>query len=328
MKKPAARVTDIAGHGGSIVKGAAKVLIGGLPAARLGDPLACPGFDGPKPHVLGNIISASGTVIIEGAFAARQGDSTGCGIAGVSGVGMPPTLGPKGSYKTSRTLVPAGEGGVGILDVEGYDNADGSAITIKGTGVRLAGSGKVDGLAEGSAKSEVGSLEVKMNKGKQAIGGSAQWSTVAVEGSVTGPNNSKILAKGSAGNAQFGLDLLAGKDGRRTGVAIGGAAQISLAEGQVELSDEIDLPFGYSIRRTKTLGASKGSLGAVASGGVYHDAADDRLHANFLFDIEALVGIKFGEDVSFGKKSSTPGVGVPMTPGVIATGLPTVVIGS
>ncbi len=35
---PAARITDITAHGGSIVLGEPTVLIGGLPAARVGDP--------------------------------------------------------------------------------------------------------------------------------------------------------------------------------------------------------------------------------------------------------------------------------------------------
>ncbi|MEM6721437.1 MAG: PAAR domain-containing protein [Bacteroidota bacterium] len=77
---PAARVTDmhvcpmvtaLVPHvGGPILPpGAPTVLIGGLPAARVGDMCVCTG----PPD---SIIAGSGTVLIEGMPAARMGDST------------------------------------------------------------------------------------------------------------------------------------------------------------------------------------------------------------------------------------------------------------
>ena len=69
----AARVTDpeCCPHSSSspIVTGAATVFVEGLPAARKGDKLSCPG--GPT-----QIESGSPTVKIEGAEAARIGDTT------------------------------------------------------------------------------------------------------------------------------------------------------------------------------------------------------------------------------------------------------------
>ncbi|WP_428232580.1 PAAR domain-containing protein [Flavobacterium sp.] len=80
---PAARLTDfhecpmatpglppIPHVGGPIIgPGAANVLIGGLPAARVGDTLACVG----PPDT---IIKGSATVMIDGLPAARLGDPT------------------------------------------------------------------------------------------------------------------------------------------------------------------------------------------------------------------------------------------------------------
>ena len=92
--KPAARVTDmhtcpmvtgVVPHvGGPILPpGAPTVLIGNLPAARVGDLATCVGP--PDTIVLG-----SATVLIEGKPAARMGDTTAHG--GVIVVGWPTVL--------------------------------------------------------------------------------------------------------------------------------------------------------------------------------------------------------------------------------------------
>ena len=54
------------------------VLIGGQPAARMGDMHACPMFNGPVPHVGGPITKGSATVLIGGQPAARVGDMATC----------------------------------------------------------------------------------------------------------------------------------------------------------------------------------------------------------------------------------------------------------
>ncbi len=78
MSRPAARQGDITAHGGVITVGYPQVLIGGQPAARLGDMHTCPMSDGPKPHVGGPILTGSATVLISGQPAARQGDTATC----------------------------------------------------------------------------------------------------------------------------------------------------------------------------------------------------------------------------------------------------------
>ena len=88
MSKPAARMGDMTAHGGSIVVGFPTVLIGGQPAARLGDmhvcPMVTPGLP-PIPHVGGPITLGSATVLIGGQPAARMGDMATC-------VGPPDTI--------------------------------------------------------------------------------------------------------------------------------------------------------------------------------------------------------------------------------------------
>jgi len=79
--KPAARLGDPTAHGGAIIVGCATVLIGGQPAARVGDmhvcPMVTPGLP-PIPHVGGLIIMGSPTVIIGGMPAARMTDMAIC----------------------------------------------------------------------------------------------------------------------------------------------------------------------------------------------------------------------------------------------------------
>ncbi len=78
MGKPAARLGDTTAHGGTIILGAPTVLIGGMPAARLGDMHVCPLVTGVVPHVGGPISLGSATVLIAGMPAARMGDMAIC----------------------------------------------------------------------------------------------------------------------------------------------------------------------------------------------------------------------------------------------------------
>ncbi|MBC7238177.1 MAG: PAAR domain-containing protein [Chloroflexi bacterium] len=81
MPAPAARMGDPTAHGGVIVGGLPTVLIGGQPAARMGDmhtcPMVTPGTP-PVPHVGGPILTGSATVLIGGQPAARVGDTATC----------------------------------------------------------------------------------------------------------------------------------------------------------------------------------------------------------------------------------------------------------
>jgi len=81
MGQPAARLGDPTAHGGVIVVGFPMVLIGGMPAARIGDMHVCPMLNPgvpPPPHVGGPIALGSPMVLIGGAPAARMGDMLIC----------------------------------------------------------------------------------------------------------------------------------------------------------------------------------------------------------------------------------------------------------
>ena len=76
---PAARMGDTTSHGGTITVGFPTVLIGGQPAARVGDLHVCPMVTGVVPHVGGPILPpGSPTVLIGGMPAARLGDMATC----------------------------------------------------------------------------------------------------------------------------------------------------------------------------------------------------------------------------------------------------------
>ncbi len=86
---PAARQGDPTVHGGVIAIGFPTVLIGGMPAARMGDmhtcPMVTPGTP-PVPHVGGPILPpCMPTVLIGNMPAARMGDMATC-------VGPPDTI--------------------------------------------------------------------------------------------------------------------------------------------------------------------------------------------------------------------------------------------
>ena len=83
---PAARVTDPTGHPGIIAgPGVATVLIGGMPAAVVGDNHIC-SFPPPPVHPPTPIVKGSATVLIGGRPAARMGDLSGCGAPIVMGM--------------------------------------------------------------------------------------------------------------------------------------------------------------------------------------------------------------------------------------------------
>jgi len=80
--KPAARVGDQTAHGGVITgPGVPTVMIGGMPAAVMGDQHTCPMVNptpAANPHVGGPIMATGATVLIGGKPAARLGDTAVC----------------------------------------------------------------------------------------------------------------------------------------------------------------------------------------------------------------------------------------------------------
>ncbi len=124
MGKPAARMGDMTAHGGSIVLGLPTVLIGGMPAARVGDmhvcPMMTPGVP-PIPHVGGPVSLGSVGVLIGGMPGARVGDMLTC-------VGPPDTIAMGCMTVLIGDLSPGGGGGGGAGS-SGASSASASAKT-------------------------------------------------------------------------------------------------------------------------------------------------------------------------------------------------------
>ena len=117
MGKPAARMGDPTAHGGTIVMGFPMVLIGGMPAARLGDMHVCPMMTPavpPIPHVGGPILLGSPMVLIGGQPAARMGDMATC-------------VGPPSTILMGCPTVLIGEGGSGAASGGGAGSAAAAA---------------------------------------------------------------------------------------------------------------------------------------------------------------------------------------------------------
>lgn len=75
----AARLNDGTSHGGLITAiGRADVLIGAIPAARVGDRHLCPAMEGTKPHHGGPIVRGVRDVKVGGQFASRATDTVLC----------------------------------------------------------------------------------------------------------------------------------------------------------------------------------------------------------------------------------------------------------
>lgn len=134
----AARMGDTCAHGGAIVIGCPTVLIGNMPAARVGDmhmcPMVTPGTP-PIPHVGGPILPpGSPTVLIGGMPAARVGDMATC-------------VGPPDSIVMGCMTVMIGTAGSGSASGGG---AGSSGAASAQTGARNA----LSGNAEATTRSE------------------------------------------------------------------------------------------------------------------------------------------------------------------------------
>lgn len=93
MGRPAARMGDMTTHGGSIVAGCPTVIIGGAPAARVGDMHVCPMVTGTVPHVGGPVLPPGNPMVLIGGLpAVRMGDMAVCTGPPDSIVGGCPTV--------------------------------------------------------------------------------------------------------------------------------------------------------------------------------------------------------------------------------------------
>lgn len=147
MTMPAARVGDSCAHGGTIIPpGAPTVLIGNMPAARMGDMHVCPMLTGPVPHVGGPIVMGSPTVLIGNLPAARVGDPAVC--VGppdtVLGPGSPVTLIGLGTAVAPVVCSVAGSPGSAAQAFPGQRPAAESMVAAVSQAVQQAGAAPVD----------------------------------------------------------------------------------------------------------------------------------------------------------------------------------------
>ena len=87
MSMPAARLTSLTAHGGTVTGGSARVLISSLLAARLGDMHTCPLFNVLIPHTGGIIALGSFVVWSDGRPQARMTDTCVCGAPNMVALG-------------------------------------------------------------------------------------------------------------------------------------------------------------------------------------------------------------------------------------------------
>lgn len=78
MGMPACTITSQTAHGGIVTVGFPTVLIGMMPASRIGDLHVCPMFTGPVPHVGGPFILGSPTVLVGNMPQSRVTDQLTC----------------------------------------------------------------------------------------------------------------------------------------------------------------------------------------------------------------------------------------------------------
>jgi len=232
MGKPAARVSDMTVHGGTVMPpGCPTVLIGGLPAARLTDmhvcPMLTPGLP-PIPHVGGPIIMGSSGVMIGGMPAARVMDQAIC-------VG-PPDMIAMGCFTVLiGETSPGGGGGGGA----GASNAGAAAAAAGGSSEAESGERHwVEFLLADSAGRPLASVpfELQDPSGETARGASAADGKIRRDGlSAAGDCRVKVFALSEAAwsveEAQVGDSLTLTAEA--WGFADGTAARLIIFERQV-----------------------------------------------------------------------------------------------
>jgi uncharacterized Zn-binding protein involved in type VI secretion len=190
---------------GPVVTGlSAKVLIGFMPAACMGDPHVCPLVDGVKPHVGGTILKGSMTVKIGNKPAARVGDPTECkGPPGTIAKGEPTVkigdMGMGGAGGASG----GSEEGVDAGAVAGAANADPAAQVDALQSASAAGTAFVQQCSkyEPPARPKPGSATKEKSSGGQAGGQpkSKQPGSRAGESTTTEPGAEPGVEGGEAG---------------------------------------------------------------------------------------------------------------------------------
>ena len=349
MGQPAATLGDTAAHGGSIAVGSPTVFIGGRPAARLGDSVAC------GQHGTGTIAKGSMSVFINGQPAARLGDPTACLVPGLAAASVPPVLGLPPVTK-ARSLDRAKDGkthaenddadGISAAHAE-YTKSDADHDGVMDThavSAELLRVRKAKDRATGDGKEEriSGALDMfygnaQVSKGSNALAMDGTNAEVGVaKGSITlsgGDAGSKgvdpdysVTGEGHFLHAKVEREGFLGTDGRgKYGGLAKGEVSGQVAGGDVSVMYKSPTVAGYNAQlKVKTGGEFAGFGGGLGAWG-FLDTAEKRVHMGANALLEVFLGAKYEWDVSLGKISA--GVPVGGIAGLIATGNPRVLIG-
>ena len=181
---PAARMGDMTAHGGAIVLGFPMVLIGGQPAARMGDmhmcPMLTPGLP-PIPHVGGPVMLGSPMVLIGGQPAARMGDMLLC-------------VGPPDTILMGCPTVMIGGGGSGSASGGGGGSAGAGAAVASASAAQSGSkesSTKADHWAEFAFEDKAGNPVSNLQYEFTGPDGKKSQSTLPLDGKVKRDGMSK-----------------------------------------------------------------------------------------------------------------------------------------
>lgn len=346
---------DPTAHGGSIAWGYATVLIGGQPAARLGDPHLCPLAD-PKPHVGGVITQGSMTVYIGNAKAARLGDLCGCNTVGLSGMGVPPIAGPGAPPPPKLETDDAAadfpdwlpewlrpdvwnppepvDPGPGVHDNEWeiaakrIQSADGSESVDF---LYAKGERQGPGVSNGVLDSLFNPLNM-LGKTRLEVG---LWKA---RGKDRKNGDGTADAEVNSVHAELERDLLIGSDGKRYGLGAGAKASAAWVDGKVAPErksvpylDSLLNDLGYSMQY-QTEGGLTAGVGAGGGAHAFYDSETEEFHiGGFISALWAegkgglvIRALPEEQDEGDGGVKGMGGGGIPNT---IILGHPTVLIG-
>lgn len=321
----AARMTDPTAHAGTIVQGAAHTFIGGLPAARRGDPHACPA------HVGGVIVEGSATVFIEGAQAARAGHLCNCNSAGRAGTGCPAVLGPGAAplqWSSDGLFNQYADGNIPargpyaegrVLDTDGdgtYDTVSGdlALLRMRNRGATDVGPFEVGGSHELDSFAVGGTASAR--RGDDLFGpyNPGNYGSVSGKANATLHRQSGSLFFGPAGDngrnpalelggeyrlfhAEAEGDALLGDDGRRVGFRLMGKAGAEIVGGDLSGRRSIRIPFTNWTIDARVKGGAAAGVSAGAGAWAFWDRQSSRFHIGALGELVAGLDI----DISIGE---------------------------
>lgn len=350
MGKPAARaMIDTGAHTGPVTAGSPNVLIGGMPAARKGDPVTC------SLHGSASIIEGSATVFINGVPAARMGDKTSCGTPPA-----PAPAGPTPAADTYHFVTPVKE-----------SNADGTVKTLYPDNINMkvlnayanfkdkTKDGSLDYMTTGVVLSEFtakGDYKV-MGSEYANIGGSAGFSVLKAEGKGGIYGSNGIYggeAEGKATVSSKNAEVHLGKEGalyhksevKNDVLYAEGKAEAQVYTGgsdhkygfQGELSGDAGLVKAeyegqtdmWLISTKAKVGLMGGNAALGGKAGAYVDTDEYKVSMNVGGKIALLLGLKADLEVTLTAKPLVdlynylfPSI----FPGTVITGCPTVLIG-